>query len=66
MKNKKLEDNLYEQCLIDTALRLKNRGFENYQEMATDMCRTRVDSGNFDHRSFALDGSNKKLHVPSH
>ena len=59
-KNKKLEDNLYEQCLIDTALRLKNRGFENYQEVATDMCRTRVDNGNFDHRSFALDGSNKE------
>ena len=60
-KNKKLEDNLYEQCLIDTALRLKNRGFENYQDMATNMCRTRVDNGNFDHRSFANDGSNKEI-----
>ena len=58
-KNKKLEDNLYEQCLIDTALRLKNRGFENYQEMATSMCRTRVEEvgGIEEARSFALDSN---------
>ena len=61
-KNKKLEDNLYEQCLIDTALRLKNRGFENYQEMATSMCRTRVEEvGGIEARSFALDSDGNEI-----
>ena len=61
-KNKKLEDNLYEQCLIDTALRLKNRGFENYQEMATSMCRTRVEEvGGIEARSFALDSDGTEI-----
>ena len=58
MKSKQLDKAdkiLYEECLIDTAIRLKKRGFDNYQEMATNMCRTRVNEGEFAERSFALD-----------
>ena len=61
MKTKKEIDNhLYEQCLIDTALKLKKRGQENYQEMASNMCRIRVDEGEFDVRSFASGGSKEE------
>ena len=56
MKSKQdTDEHLYEQCLIDTAIRLKKRGFDDYQEMATNMCRTRVKEGKFEARSFASD-----------
>ena len=62
MKSKQqLDDYLYEQCLIDTALKLKKRGFKNYQETATNMCRVRVDEGKFDERSFASEGSKEEI-----
>jgi len=61
MKTKQeVDSHLYEQCLIDTALKLKKRGHENYQEMASNMCRIRVDEGEFDERSFASAGSRKE------
>ena len=34
----------YEHCLLDTAPRLKKRGHENYQELASNLCRMRVDT----------------------
>ena len=62
MKSKQdLDDYLYEQCLIDTALKLKKRGFKNYQETATNICRVRVDEGKFDERSFASSGSKEEI-----
>ena len=64
MKSKQLDKAdkiLYEECLIDTAIRLKKRGFDNYQEMATNMCRTRVNEGEFAERSFALDITREEI-----
>ena len=34
----------YEHCLLETAPRLKKRGHENYQELASNLCRMRVDT----------------------
>ena len=51
-----MSDNyVYERCLIDVAPVLKKRGVENYKEIAANLCRMRVDEGNFEARSFALD-----------
>ena len=60
-EDKELDEYLYEQCLIDTALKLKQRGFKNYQETATNICRVRVDEGKFDERSFASSGSKEEI-----
>ena len=34
----------YEHCLLETAPRLKKRGHENYQELAANLCKMRVDT----------------------
>ncbi len=34
----------YEHCLLETAPRLKKRGHENYEELASNLCRMRVDT----------------------
>ena len=34
----------YEHCLLETAPRLKKRGHENYQELASNLCKMRVDT----------------------
>ena len=56
-----LDEYLYEKCLIDAGLKLKKRGFKNYQKIAADMCRIRVDEGTFDARSFASEGTKKEI-----
>ena len=56
-KEQELDEYLYEKCLIDAGLKLKKRGFKNYQKVAADMCRIRVDEGTFDARSFASEGT---------
>ena len=38
------KDYAYEHCLLETAPRLKKRGHENYQELASNLCRMRVDT----------------------
>ena len=58
---KELDEYLYESCLIDAGLKLKKRGFKNYQKVAADMCRIRVDEGKFDERSFASDGTKEEI-----
>ena len=60
-KDKELDEYLYESCLIDAGLKLKKRGFKNYQKVAADMCRIRVDEGKFDERSFASDGTKEEI-----
>ena len=56
-----LDEYLYEKCLIDAGLKLKKRGFKNYQKIAADMCRIRVDEGTFDARSFASEGNKDEI-----
>ena len=56
-----LDEYLYEKCLIDAGLKLKKRGFKNYQKIAADMCRIRVDEGTFDARSFASEGTKEEI-----
>jgi hypothetical protein len=56
-----LDEYLYEKCLIDAGLKLKKRGFKDYQKIAADMCRIRVDEGTFDARSFASEGTKKEI-----
>jgi len=34
----------YEHCLLETAPRLKKRGHENYQQLASNLCKMRVDT----------------------
>jgi len=62
-EDKKLstDEYLYENCLIDAGLKLKKRGFDNYQKIAADMCRIRVDEGTFDARSFASEGTKEEI-----
>ena len=60
-KDKELDEYLYESCLIDAGLKLKKRGFKNYQKVAADMCRIRVDEGTFDARSFASEGTKEEI-----
>jgi len=60
-KEKELDEYLYESCLIDAGLKLKKRGFKNYQKVAADMCRIRVDDGKFDERSFASSGTKEEI-----
>ena len=60
-KKLSIDEYLYENCLIDAGLKLKKRGFDNYQKIAADMCRIRVDEGNFDARSFASEGTKKEI-----
>ena len=60
-KKLSIDEYLYENCLIDAALKLKKRGFDNYQKIAADMCRIRVDEGTFDARSFASEGTKKEI-----
>ena len=60
-KEQELDEYLYEKCLIDAGLKLKKRGFKNYQKVAADMCRIRVDEGTFDARSFASEGTTKEI-----
>ena len=60
-KKLSIDEYLYENCLIDAGLKLKKRGFKNYQKVAADMCRIRVDEGTFDARSFASEGSKKEI-----
>ena len=60
-KDKELDEYLYESCLIDAGLKLKKRGFKNYQKVAADMCRIRVDEGKFDERSFASSGTKEEI-----
>jgi hypothetical protein len=60
-EDKDLDEYLYESCLIDAGLKLKKRGFKNYQKVAADMCRIRVDEGKFDERSFASSGSKEEI-----
>ena len=52
----------YEHCLLDTAPRLKKRGHENYQELASNLCRMRVDTMPDEEagRQFASNDSNVK------
>ena len=38
------KDYAYEHCLLETAPRLKKRGHENYQELASNLCKMRVDT----------------------
>ena len=38
------KDYAYEHCLLETAPRLKKRGHENYKELASNLCRMRVDT----------------------
>ena len=35
----------YERCIIEVGPTLKKRGVEDYQEIAANMCRMRVDEG---------------------
>ena len=60
-KKLSIDEYLYENCLIDAGLKLKKRGFKNYQKIAADMCRIRVDEGTFDARSFASEGTKKEI-----
>ena len=60
-EDKELDEYLYESCLIDAGLKLKKRGFKNYQKVAADMCRIRVDEGKFDERSFASSGTKEEI-----
>jgi len=60
-KKLSIDEYLYENCLIDAGLKLKKRGFDNYQKIAADMCRIRVDEGTFDARSFASEGTKKEI-----
>ena len=60
-KKLSIDEYLYENCLIDAGLKLKKRGFKNYQKVAADMCRIRVDEGTFDARSFASEGTKKEI-----
>ena len=52
----------YEHCLLETAPRLKKRGHENYQELASNLCRMRVDTMPDEEagRQFASNDSNVK------
>ena len=47
-----MSNNKYEECLIDLAPRLKKKGVEEYHDMATKLCRMRVDEGTV--REFAV------------
>ena len=38
------KDYAYEHCLLETAPRLKKRGHKNYEELASNLCRMRVDT----------------------
>jgi len=38
------KDYAYEHCLLETAPRLKKRGHENYEKLASNLCRMRVDT----------------------
>jgi hypothetical protein len=38
------KDYAYEHCLLETAPRLKKRGHENYKELASNLCKMRVDT----------------------
>ena len=38
------KDYAYEHCLLETAPRLKKRGHKNYKELASNLCRMRVDT----------------------
>ena len=60
-KKLSIDEYLYENCLIDAGLKLKKRGFKNYQKVAADMCRIRVDEGKFDERSFASEGTKEEI-----
>ena len=60
-KKLSIDEYLYENCLIDAGLKLKKRGFDNYQKIAADMCRIRVDEGTFDARSFASGGTKEEI-----
>jgi hypothetical protein len=60
-EDKELDEYLYESCLIDAGLKLKKGGFKNYQKVAADMCRIRVDEGKFDERSFASSGTKEEI-----
>ena len=60
-KKLSIDEYLYENCLIDAGLKLKKRGFKNYQKVAADMCRIRVDEGTFDARSFASSGTKEEI-----
>ena len=60
-KKLSIDEYLYENCLIDAGLKLKKRGFDNYQKIAADMCRIRVDEGTFDARSFASEGTKEEI-----
>ena len=60
-KKLSIDEYLYENCLIDAGLKLKKRGFKNYQKVAADMCRIRVDEGKFDERSFASSGTKEEI-----
>ena len=60
-KKLSIDEYLYENCLIDAGLKLKKRGFDNYQKIAADMCRIRVDEGAFDARSFASEGTKEEI-----
>jgi len=45
----------YERCIMEVGPILKRRGMENYEEIATNMCRMRVDEGT--DRQFAFDSA---------
>ena len=38
------KDYAYEHCLLETAPRLKKRGHKNYKELASNLCRMRIDT----------------------
>ena len=53
---------VYEGCVIEVGNTLKKRGDKDYEKIAANLCRMRVDEGDFNARSFAGHAGDKKEH----
>jgi len=53
---------VYEGCVIEVGNTLKKRGDKDYEKIAANLCRMRVDEGDFNARSFAGHAGDKREH----
>ena len=53
---------VYEGCVIEVGNTLKKRGDKDYEKIAANLCRMRVDEGDFNARSFAGHAGDKQEH----
>ena len=51
------QDYAYERCLLEIAPRLKQRGYENHEKLASNICRMRIEDVPEQLREFAIGGS---------